>query len=66
MKKIIICIVVALALLISAAACSDTHIVAPPGENRVYSMDEVLSIANKFDPDCRKFAQATDNITPSG
>jgi hypothetical protein len=66
MKKIIICNIVALAILISAAACSDTHIVAPPGENRIYTMDEILDIASKFDPDCRKFAQAADNITPSG
>jgi hypothetical protein len=66
MKKIIIFNIVALMALLCAVACSDSHIVAPPSDNHTYTMDEVLAIASKFDPDCRKFAQATDNGTPSG
>ncbi len=66
MKKTIICNITALVLLLSAAACSDSQAIAGPSENRTYTMDEVLAIASKFDPDCRKFAQTTDNGTPSG
>jgi hypothetical protein len=66
MKKIIVCNILALLMLVATAACSESAVVAPPGDNRTYTVDEVVAIASKFDPDCRRFTPSTDNTAPSG
>jgi len=65
-KKAIVLYIFVLVILLLGIACSEKYIAPKPAANHTYTAVEIEEIARKFDPDCRKFAQTTENGTPSG
>jgi hypothetical protein len=66
MKKSFILYLAGLALSLLSIACSETPVAVKPTDNHAFTTGEVEEIARKFDPDCRKFAAASDNTAPAG
>jgi len=65
-KLILICIL-ALLIIITCLSCSGVSgTSANYTDNHTYTMDEVISIAQKFSPECRRFYRASENETGSG